>query len=445
MKKHFAIFSILTLLLVYGCFIAKGKYFNHPYPNIEEYIASIFLFVYTIILLFRKKNQSKKLILGGSFIAILMISVNMLNSYKEWHPLRLNLPLSSSQSFKVKHEPFEWIKEKPAAYNYDTATLGNYYSKLKNWKRLRGLLVVRDDKLIIEKYFQGTDKYDAFNVHSITKSITSALVGIGIDKGMIPSEEEKVMKYFPEYKNQVDNLKNELTLKHLLTMKGGFAHWDAYSTPKESLVDIGINKKPGTNFRYFTGSQAILSAIVTKSTKQNTKEFAQQNFFEPIGVKNGFWRLQDGYYCGGGESYYTARDLARIGQVYLNKGKVGSRQIVSQNWIEKSFVSYTDSSRNFRRLDDYKEVGYGYGWWLLDYQGHKIYAARGKGGQYLMVIPEINALVVIIQEWNLKKEFAIENNLLCDLFAILFKSGKTLHNNQAFEWSAGPSMNVVLN
>ena len=424
MKKHLAIFSLATLLLIYGCFIAKSEYFNHPYPNIDEYIASIVLLAYTSILLFWKKNRRKKAIYGIGFVVILMISVNVLNFYNEWHPLGLNLPLNSSQSFRVSHEPFKWVEAKPPASKYDTITLGNYYSKLEKWKRLRGLLVVQDDKLIIEKYFQGTDKYDAFNVHSITKSITSALVGIGIEKGMIPSEEEKVMKYFPEYQDQVGSLKNELTLKHLLTMKGGFAHWDAYSTPKESLVDIGTNKKPGTNFKYFTGSQALLSAIITKSTSQSTKEFAQENFFEPIGIKNGFWRLQDGYYCGGGESYYTARDLARVGQVYLNKGKVGSKQIVSEDWIDKSFTNYTDSSNDFRVLDDYTEVGYGYCWWILNYQGHKIYTARGKGLQYLMVIPEIKAVVVIIQEWNLKKEFDIENNLLCDLLSILFNNEK---------------------
>ncbi|MEB8346777.1 serine hydrolase [Flavobacteriaceae bacterium KMM 6898] len=423
-KKHLAIFSVLTILLVYGCFVVKSEYFNHPYPNIIEYIASIFLLAYTIILLFWKKNRKKKVMLGGSFIVILMISINVLNYFNEWHPVGLNLPFNSSQSFRINHEPYEWPQGKPEEIYNDTVKLNKYYSKIEKWHRLRGLLVVQDDKLIIEKYFDGANLYDAYNVHSVTKSITSALVGIAIDKGIIPSEEEKVMKYFLEYQNQVDSLKNVITLKHLLTMKGGFAHWDAYSTPKECIVDIDINKTPGTNFKYFTGSQALLSAIITKSSKQTTKDFAREHFLEPIGVKNGFWRLQDGYYCGGGESYYTARDLARIGQVYLNKGKVNSKQIVSEEWIEKSFTNYTESSNDFRTLDDYIEVGYGYCWWLLDYQGHKIYTARGKGGQYLMVIPEINAVVVIIQEWNLKKEFEMENNLLCDLLAILLNNTK---------------------
>lgn len=420
MKKHLAIYSLFTLLLIYGCYVTKSQYFNHPYPNIDEYFASLFLLIYTIFILFWKRNRRQKAIYGVSSIIILLISVNTLNFYKEWHPLRLN----SSQSFRVNNEPFEWQQAKPTASNYDTQTLDNYYSKLEKWKRLRSLVVVKDDKLIIEEYLQGTDKYNAYNVHSVTKSITSALLGIAIDKGIIPSEEEKVMTYFPEYQDQVDSTKNELTLKHLLTMKGGFAHWDAYSTPKECLVDIGINNEPGTNFRYFTGSQALLSAIITKSTTQSTKSFAKENFFEPIGIKNSFWRLQDGYYCGGGESYYTPRDLARIGQVYLNKGKVGSKQIISEDWIEKSFKNYTDSSNEFRTLDDYSEVGYGYCWWILDYQGHKIYTARGKGGQYLMILPEINSVVVIIQEWNLKKEFDVENKLLCELFSILFNDDK---------------------
>ena len=430
MKKHLAIFSLVTVLLLYASFATKSEYFNHPYPNIEEYIGTVFLLIYTMILLFWKKNRRGKLILGVSSIVVFMLSINVLNYFNEWHPIRLNLPFTSSQSFSVKHEPFEWTTAKPEAYDYDIETLNKYYAKLENWKRLRGLLVVQDDQLIIEKYFEGTDKYDAFNVHSVTKSVTADLIGIGIDKGIIPSEEEKVMKYFPEYQNQVDSLKNELSLKHLLTMQGGFAHWDDYLTPKECLVDIGINKKPGTNFRYFTGSQALLSAIITKSTKQTTKDFAQEHFFEPIGIKNSFWRLQDGYYCGGGESYYTARDLARIGQVYLNKGKIDSTQIISEAWIEKSFTNYADSSKSFRILDDYTEIGYGYCWWLLDYQGHEIYTARGKGGQYVMVIPEIKAVVVIIQEWNLKKEFEIENKLLCDLLSILFNKGKPVYNEE---------------
>jgi len=422
MKKHTVTYLISVVLLSYACFILKDEYFNHPYPNIVEYIASILLLIYTIILLIWKKNRIQKIVLGVSSIIILLLSINVLNYFNEWHPLSLNLPFNSSQSFKVNYEPFNWTKSKKT--NYDTNTLNKYYSKIENWKRLRALLVVQDDKLIIEKYFKNTTMYDAFNVHSITKSITSALIGIAIDKGIIPSENEKVMNYFPEYQNQVDSLKYELTLKHLLTMKGGFAHWDAYSTPKECLVDIKINNKPGTNFKYFTGSQALLSAIITKSSKQTTKIFARDNFFEPIGIKNGFWRLQDGYYCGGGESYYTARDLARIGQVYLNNGKVDSKQVISKEWIDKSFTNYSDSSKTFRVLDDYAEIGYGYCWWLLDYQGHKIYTARGKGGQYVMVIPEIKSVVVIIQEWNLKKEFNKENKLLCDLLFILFNAEK---------------------
>ena len=424
MKKHLAIFSVLTALLIYACAVVKSSYFNHPYPNIIEYIATIILLVYTIILLFWNKNRRKKAMLGAVSIVILMLFINLLTFYFEWHPIGLNLPFNSSQSFSVNHEPFKWTEEKPVAQNYDITTLTNYYSKIENWNRLRGLLVVQNDKLIIEKYFKDTNKYDAFNVHSITKTITSALVGIAIDKKIILSEEEKVMTYFPEYKNEVGNLKNDLTLKHLLTMQGGFAHWDAYSTPKECIVDIKINKTPGTNFKYFTGSQALLSAIITKSSKTTTKDFARKYFLEPIGIKNSFWRLQDGYYCGGGESYYTARDLAKIGQVYLNKGRVNDKQVISESWIQKSFTNYADSSKSFRTLNEYTEIGYGYCWWLLDYQGHNIYTARGKGGQYVMVIPELNAVVVIIQEWNLKKEFEIENTLLCDLMAILFNNKK---------------------
>jgi CubicO group peptidase (beta-lactamase class C family) len=133
----------------------------------------------------------------------------------------------------------------------------------------------------------------------------------------------------------------------------------------------------------------------------------------------GFWRNVDGYYCGGDETYYTARDLARYGSFYLNKGKVNGKQLVDSSWIEKSLTNYAMKSNSFRILDCYEEIGYGFSWWILKFNNKTIYTARGKGGQYILLIPDKNIVIVILQEWNLRKDFNKENAFLCKLLSIV--------------------------
>lgn len=424
MKKLIITYATLTIAFICGCVYLKSSRFNHPYPNIIEYLAMILMLVFTLVAIIWRKRRKQKLIIGGVAMLSFFVLINAFNYFYEWHPIALKLPLSSSQSVKVSHTPYQWPTTQPATLGYDSKEWKEYFQKLNNWERLRGLLVIQDDHLIVEKYFKGTQPTDAFNVHSVTKTITSALTGIAIDQGKIASDEAPVSKFFPEYSASFTTKPKQLKVKHLLAMRGGFAGWDGYQTARVSLVKEGINKQPGTFFKYYTGSSNILSAIITKTTQQSTKGFAQKHLFEPLGIQPAFWRNQAGYYCGGGESYYTPRDLARIGQLYLHQGKLGKRQIISAEWVKRSFTNYTDSSKFFRKLGDYTEVGYGYNWWILDYKGHTIYTARGKGGQYLMLLPEKNAIVVVFQEWNLKKKFKKENGLLCDLLAIIYGNDK---------------------
>ena len=139
------------------------------------------------------------------------------------------------------------------------------------------------------------------------------------------------------------------------------------------------------------------------------------------GIQNGFWRKDDGYYCGGDESYYTARDLARFGELFLNQGNVDGKQLLDSAWVKDTFTSYTDKSKEFRSLECYDEVGYGLCWWILETrEHHTVYAARGKGGQHIILIPDKGIVVVIIQEWNpFKMNRAMENRLLGNLLLIL--------------------------
>lgn len=393
-----------------------------PYPNASEYLSSIILLIFTLILILWKAYRVKKMIAGLISIFALMVIINVFNYYKQWHPLKLSLPFTKSQSFKVEHEPYNWNIKSPSKFGYDIDVINAYLEEVEQWKRLRAMIVVKNDNIIIEKYFQGTNKYDAFNVHSVTKSITSTLIGIAKAKGHIKSEDELIEKYFPLYKDEFSQKtpKSNITIGNLLTMQGGFIGADGSQNVEKVLQNEKVSRENiGKEFKYFTGSHMLLSAILTNSSKINTKTFAEKELFKPLQMNCGFWRNVDGYYSGGDETYYTARDLARFGSLYLNKGKVNGKQLVDSSWIEKSLTNYVLKSSSFRTLDCYEEIGYGFSWWILKFNNKTIYTARGKGGQYILLIPDKNILIVILQEWNLRKDFNKENAFLCKLLSIM--------------------------
>jgi CubicO group peptidase (beta-lactamase class C family) len=199
---------------------------------------------------------------------------------------------------------------------------------------------------VVEKYLKGATKYSAFNVHSVTKSITSALTGIAIQDGYLRSENDYVVPFFPEYQRSTQNqIKRKLTIAHLLSMRGGFTGWDGPQNVKQVMLTEEVSEsKIGHEFKYFTGSQMVLSALITKATNTSTKEYAEEKLFIPLGIQCGFWRKVDGYYAGGDETYFTARDLARFGELYLNKGKVNGVQLLDSSWVVKSFTNYTNKS-----------------------------------------------------------------------------------------------------
>ncbi|MFA1773173.1 serine hydrolase domain-containing protein [Rufibacter glacialis] len=391
-----------------------------------EYALALLLLLFTAVALIWKKHRREKMLLGLASAATLLIVVNGLNYFLEWHPLNLSLPFTKSQSFEVSHEPYNWPTATPVSAGYKEEEIEQYLKEIENWERLRGLVVIKDGSLVVEKYQKGATRFSAFNVHSVTKSITSALMGLSIQEGYLESEDNYVMSFFPQYQKSEQGLhKEKLTVAHLLSMRGGFTGWDGPQNVEQVLLKEKVSEsKLGQEFNYFTGAQMVLSALITKASKTTTKEFAQEKLFKPLGIQCGFWRKVDGYYAGGDETYFTARDLARFGELYLNKGKVNGAQLLDSSWVEKSFTNYTRASNAFRTLDCYQEVGYGYSWWLLNYNNKTVYTARGKGGQYILILPEEKVVAVILQEWNLQKDFGKENAYLCKLLSILTKGNK---------------------
>jgi len=426
MKKNVAIFIIITILFVFVGFMVKSTYYYLPYADFIEYFLSFIVIIITLVPALLKKNFKNKSWFLSGFISIvfLMGSLDIINLVLEWNPPTLNLQIYKSESFETSTEPYKWTTAEPETCGYDAKILSEYFKNISEWKRLRCLLVVKDNKLIIEKYLFKATKYSNFDVHSITKSITSALTGLAIQHKFIKSEDELILPFFPEYGvNSSDIFKKALTIKHLLTMRGGWISWNGHRTVKQCIKREKLHVMPDSEFHYFTGSLNIVSAIITKKTNLSTREFADQYLLKPLGIRNGFWRKIGSYYCGGDESFYSARDLARFGLLYLNKGNVDDVQILDTAWIDKTFISYTKSSTEFHSYKAFDEIGYGYSWWILESNGEIIYAARGKGGQYIILIPEKKIVLVILQEWNpLIRNAETEGRFLADLLKILIQN-----------------------
>lgn len=276
--------------------------------------------------------------------------------------------------------------------------------QIRNNPFIYSFLVVRNDSLVLDYYTTGYTEENDFEIYSASKSFTSALVGIAIDKGIIRSVQEKVLKFFPDYDTtKIDPRKRDWTLEHFLTMRSGI-DWnesDDHSTLFNSganwlFTALGLPLKyaPGEKFIYTTPNANVLSGIITRAAGMSTYKFAEANLFEPLKISVRAWAKdpQD-VYTGGTGMRFTPRDLARFGQLYLHSGFIEGRQIVSRQWIQQTLIPR--NPQNTTR-GDLSAVNYGYMWWT-DYEStDSLFMAAGFAGQAIYVIPAKNMVAVTI-------------------------------------------------
>ena len=206
------------------------------------------------------------------------------------------------------------------------------------------LLVVKNGYLVFEKYYSWGSQYKIAVVHSVTKSITSALIGIALEKVYLKSLDQKLTEFFPEYFTEnLDPRKREIRLNHLLTMTAGF-RWDDwgpemrlwYTSPDWAKFTIQLPQEnnPGEVFTYNSSVSHLLSIILSKAIGGSALDFAKKNLFEPLGIQSAYWHQDPQGYCTGGFGLgLSARDLAKIGFLYLNKGYWDGQSIVPESWV----------------------------------------------------------------------------------------------------------------
>jgi CubicO group peptidase (beta-lactamase class C family) len=267
--------------------------------------------------------------------------------------------------------------------------------------RLHSLLASWRGEIVLERYFNGARATRAANVKSVSKSIISALVGVAIGRGMVPGPETPIRTYFPEIAKDKDARKQRITIEDLLTMRSGlestsnrnYGAWVQSRNWVQHALAKPLFAEPGTEMEYSTGNTHLLSAILTKATGASTWQFAQDSLAKPLGFTLPRWPQDpQGIYFGGNDMLLTPRQMLSFGELYLRHGRISVKgsdpttQIVPQKWIERSFVP--------RGVSPISGNQYGYGWWMRELAGHQAYFAWGFGGQYIILVPDLDLVVV---------------------------------------------------
>ena len=305
-----------------------------------------------------------------------------------------------------------WSEIHPELIRMDSSVLDNMIEDVEsNNYRVYSIVIIRNGFLVKEWYQIPYDKNNIFQVYSVSKSVTSALIGIALEKGYINSLDEFVLDYFPDY--DIANpspLKDAMTIWHLLTMTTGL-HWpeyypytdyrNPYNDWKASSDHVGfvLNRTmvaaPGTTFNYNTGASHLLSAIIQRATNMSTLNFAIKYLFGPLSIEDSRWYEDPQGVAGGGDNLFLKpRDMAKIGHLFLNEGNWEGNQIISKNWVRTS----TSVMVNWGGPLDY-----GFQWWIAPEDD--LYRALGYGGQQINVFHALD-LIVVFTGMNLNFDYA---------------------------------------
>ena len=293
-----------------------------------------------------------------------------------------------------------------------------------------GYIVIQHNKIILEQYWYNYTPLSLSNSFSMSKSIISLLIGCAITDGYIKNVDQPVSDFLPQWTSYDGKV---LTIKDLLTMSAGVEWDESYSSLMSKTTQAYYGKdlwklvqteklieKPGVRFNYQSGVSQILAFVLQKATDKTIADYASEKIWTPIEAEeDAQWSLdhKDGHekaYC----CFNTnARDFARLGQLILNKGMWDGEQVVDSNYLREattpaSWLKFT------RKLLPGETTArppvhctfYGYQFWLVNYHGLKIVNMRGMLGQYILVIPQLDAVIVRLgkkrdKEYNVEQEY----------------------------------------
>lgn len=295
-------------------------------------------------------------------------------------------------------DPQEW----PIHREYNRINLHSASKlKMEDYETV-SYLVIKNDSILYEKYWEKYGMYTISNSFSMAKTIVSILTGIALKEGKIDSLDQRVGDFLPEFK---EGFRSEITIRHLLTMSSGIDFDEHYSSPfaypaaayygrnlRKLTLDYEPTVAPGEIFNYQSGTTQLLGFVLTAATGKSLSEYAEEKLWTPIGAENdALWNLdkKDGMEKAFCCFIATTRDFARLGKLYKDHGRWNGIQIVDSAYVAESI-----SPAPLKEANGSPQNRYGFKWWIMEHEGNEIFYARGIQGQYVFVLPEKHMIVV---------------------------------------------------
>ncbi|EFH83717.1 serine hydrolase domain-containing protein [Ktedonobacter racemifer] len=316
----------------------------------------------------------------------------------------------------------EWATALPETLGVNGDILCQLDAEAQNIEKLLSILVIRSGAIVFEGYYHGGQRDLYHNVNSVTKSVLATLIGIALEKGYFHSLDQSLLSFFPEYTPaNLDERKQRVTLRHLLTMTSGLQapsddtidHFLEDSATIQRLLDLPMRDEPGEVYYYNSVDPHLLTILLTRVTGMTTAQFARTYLFDtlgiwcdsqgnpdpwlqqpslagpmhPFGLSDGHlpWAVDvQGYYIGAFGLRLTTREMAKLGYLYLMRGRWGEQQVLSSAFIEEATSEHTRTPRN---------DGYGYYWYRSGFAGYSAECAIGFGGQIIAVLPQLDLVV----------------------------------------------------
>jgi CubicO group peptidase (beta-lactamase class C family) len=322
------------------------------------------------------------------------------------------LPPSAEDLAAVNYTPIvdvDWDVSTPEAEGLNPLLVAELYYNAAQMETLRGLLVIKNGRLIAEGYFTDGAIGQKARLQSVTKSFTSALVGIALEQGCLSSVEQKLVDFFPEIADQItDPRKEQITIRQMLQMRAGYPWEETHADLWAGLLSghypplieaFPLIADPGTEFHYSNLTSNWLGIIVDRSCGTNLKAYAEEHLFAPLGIEPGEWGMDaEGHNNGCGDLHLRIRDAAKFGLLYLNGGEYQGEQIIPADWVEASLQSYTQdahreiSGKKVGRF--FRDIGYGYQWWSATVGDYHVDYAAGHGGQLIVLLDALDMVIV---------------------------------------------------
>ncbi|NBO63754.1 MAG: class C beta-lactamase-related serine hydrolase [Acidobacteria bacterium] len=310
--------------------------------------------------------------------------------------------LVSTGSIPAHEAAEDWPLATPESQGIDSVAIAAAIEALRERQSpIHSLLIVRRGYLVTEAYFHPYDGKVPHDIASVTKPITTTLVGLAIKKGLIDSVDEPMLGVLKDYPvANVDRRKESVRIRHLLTMSSGLGCkaqageptlWDMLSSPDNIrfMLDLPMTDDPGARFVYCSGGMHLLSGTISHKSGLNAEAYARRHLFGPLGIRQLIWprdpqRISHGF----GNLHLLPRDMARLGQLFLDHGRWQGRQVVPAEWVE-------EATRRHLKTGGTGSSDYGYGWRIPVSGSPVTFEASGRGGQQISILRDLQTVIVI--------------------------------------------------